>query len=207
MPTVIWGGAIATGVAAAALAIAASPARATTDRNDYDAQVNPICASANAEAEQAYEAFEQSFAQLKRKASKVHGKKREKISRRIDSLFFDVGDQQVAVYAAEVERLKQVSAAPGDESLVADWLATRQQVVDLSAESNRLQREEDRLFTRTFSGVKSFRKFIRLQKKLSVLDRQLNVLASQIEPLARRDIELGAKLGASYCVSSATGTL
>jgi ribosome-associated translation inhibitor RaiA len=207
MPRAIWGAFVA-GVTTAALAIAASPAHATSDRVDYDAQVNPICAAANSQAEQVYAAFEQRFAQLKRKESKVRGKKkREKIESRLSSLFFDAGDQNVAVYAAEVARLKQVSAAPGDESLVSDWLAARQEVVDLSAESNTLQREEDRLFTRTYAGAHSLRKFLRLQKRLSVLDRQLNVLEAQLDPLYTKDIELGAKLGASYCVSSATGAI
>jgi hypothetical protein len=123
----------------------------------------------------------------------------------LTSLFYDITDQQVAVYNGELGRLKQVPAAPGDEKLVSDWLAARQQVLDLTTQANALARVEDRLFTRAFEKVTSLRKFIRLQKKVSAIDRQLNVLQSQIDPLYRQDIELGAKLGAAYCVSEATG--
>jgi superfamily II RNA helicase len=204
-PRRTWG-ALAISIALVALALAAAPALATTDRPDYDAQVNPICASANAQSEQVDALFVQTFAQLKHRASKVHGKKRKKILNRLEGLFYDITDQQVAVYNAELGRLKQVSAAPGDEKLVSDWLTARQQVLDLTSQANAIARVSDRLFTRAFEKTRSLRQFIRLQKKVSALDRQVDVLYSQIEPLYRQDIELGAKLGAAYCVSEATGT-
>jgi hypothetical protein len=202
-PRKLWGaGALAI---AAAFMLGASSAWATTDRDDYDAQVNPICASANIQSEQLGQAIQQTYARLKRKASKVHGRKRDKLERRLDALFFDYSDQNVAVYLGEIARLRQVSPAPGDEALVSDWLSARQSTLDLTSQENALSRREDRLFTRTFEHTKSLRQFIKAQKRLSILDRQIAVLQSQLEPIYRQNVELGAKLGAAYCVSEATG--
>jgi hypothetical protein len=204
-PRAVWG-AIAIAVAIGTLAVAAAPARATTDRADYQAQVNPICASANSQAKALWEAFFQTSAALERKAKKLHGKKRARLERRIDGLFFRLDDEILAVYSAALAQLQLVPPAPGDEGLVTEWLATRQALQNLSAQSNALVQRIDRLFTRQFQDIRSYRAYLRLEKKLKRLERKANALQAQIIPLYEKDIELGAKLGATYCVSEATGT-
>lgn len=198
-------GLIASAVALAALALAAAPARATTDRADYDAQVNPICASANLQAKALWEVFFQSSATLERKANKVRGEKRARLQRRLDGLYFRLQDQILAITADALAQLKLVPPAPGDDGIVSEWLATRQALHDLSAQSNALERRILRLFTRQFERARSFRAFLRLDRKLKRLERQANALQAQLLPLYEKDIELGAKLGATYCVTEATG--
>ena len=203
MPGRVWG-AVATAFAATLL-FGASSAYATTDRDDYDAQVNPICASANAQSEQVAQSFQLLFDQLKHRASKLHGKKKDKLEDRLNGVYYDYLDANIAVYYGELAKLKQVSPAPGDDGLVSDWLTARGTALDLSSQDNALERRYDRLFTKSFSG--SLRQFLKFQRKLSILERQLNVLDAQLQPIYRRNIELGAKLGAAYCVSEATGAV
>jgi ribosome-associated translation inhibitor RaiA len=203
MPRFVWG-AIATGVAVAALAMAATPARATTDRVDYDAQVNPICASANAEAKQLYESAEQTFARLDRKADKARGKKRKKLEARSERLFEQLPDLSLAIYFRELDRLKGVPPATGDETLVSDWLTNRQTALDLTAQANRIGKRADRLFTKGFRGH-TLKAIQRWEKKFKKLQQQVNQIYQELEPLNERDIELGTQLGATYCVTFATG--
>jgi hypothetical protein len=200
----VWG-VIAAAVAVAALAISAPPAAATTDRADYVAQVNPICASAKSQARALWETFFRTTARLEKKAEKLRGKKRVRVQRRIDELFNRLDDQILTVYSGALAQLKLVSPAPGDEALVAEWLATRQALQDLSVKSNALFERIDRLFTRGFQGARSFRAYRRWERKLKRLEKRTNALQALIVPLYEKDLELGAKLGATYCVTEATG--
>jgi hypothetical protein len=201
-PRFVWGG-IATAVVTAAFAIGASPASATTDRADYAAQVNPICASTNAQIKQLIETFEQELRRLDRKANKARGKKRDKLEARIEQLFTQLPGESLAISYAELAQLRSVNAAPGDDGLVSTWLANRQKILDLSAQANRIQKRADRLINRTFK-VHSFRAFTRLTRRVNALQRKAYQVYEQIEPLADKDVELGTQLGATYCVTEAT---
>jgi hypothetical protein len=203
-PRAVWG-VIAIAVAMAALAISASSANATTNRADYAAQVNPICASANAQIKQLFETFDQELSRLDRKANKARGRKQEQLEARIEKLFTQLPGQSLAIAYAALAQLRSVSAAPGDEALVSTWLANRQTILDLSEQANRIQKRADRLFNRAFKG-RSFRAFTRLTRRVDALQRKAYRIYEQIEPLADKDVELGTQLGATYCVTEATGT-
>jgi hypothetical protein len=186
------------------LAATAMPASAASTRADYDAQVNPICASANAEAKQLYESAEQTFARLDRKADKARGKKRRKLEARSERLFEQLPGLSLAIYLRELESLKGVPATPGDETLVSDWLTNRQTVLDLTAQANRIGRRADRLFTKGFRGH-TLKAIQRWENKFRKLQQRVNQIYQQLEPLDDKDVELGTRLGATYCVTDATG--
>ena len=197
-------GVLAIAFALVAMAVGPAAAQAATDRADYAAQVNPICAAANAQSKAIYESAEQAVERLSRRAKKHRGKKNDRLFQQLSKVFFDAGDQSLAVARAALAQVRVVLPAPGDESIVSEWLATDQALLDMSAESNALSRRIDRLFTAEIT-FHSFRALERHERKLKRLEQQANTLYAQIEPLAERYTELGAKLGATYCVSDATG--
>jgi ribosome-associated translation inhibitor RaiA len=209
MPSFMWG-AIATGVAVAALAMAATPARATTDRADYDAQVNSICKVSNAQQEQFIDSLEQTLARLDRRAHKLRGKKRQKIRQREERLFEQAPSQSLAIVSAELAQLKAVLPAPGDEALVSEWLAKRDLEVQLYVQTIQIDAQIDKVYDIDLfaHNYKQLRKKIRRQdRQLKRLRRQENSLYEQLEATYKADLELGTQLGANYCVTGATGTV
>jgi hypothetical protein len=195
---------IAPATVAVALAITAAPVFATTDVADYAAQVNPICQSANAQQKQLYESFEQAINRLHDKPAR--GKKGAKIERRIDRLFTQLPIKSQAVLDAEFSQLKNVPPAPGDEGLVSDWLAIRQSELNLGRQLTALEIRIEKLFN--FEPKKlSIRAFNRQDRREKRLEQKANRLYKQLEPLGDTDLELGTRLGATYCVTGATGTV
>jgi hypothetical protein len=200
-----------------ALAIAAAPAYATTDRADYDAQVNPICASANARTKQLYDQFEALIKKLPNSGSGTTSitskgkskkqRKQSKLERQVERLYEQLPFQVHAIYDAELAQLKQVAPAPGDETVTSNWLANRQAIQDLDAQFDALEQRIEKLFARAFSRrrikVDTFAKVERKQKRL---EAQANVIYEQLEQAGNKDVELGTQLGATYCVTQATGT-
>jgi hypothetical protein len=200
-----------------ALAVAAAPAYATSDRADYDAQVNPICASANAQVKQLYDQLEALLDKLpdsgsgttvitdKGKSKKQ--RKRSKQEREANRLFNQLPFQIKAIYDAELAQLKQVAPAAGDESLVANWLGNRQAIQDLNAQFNALEQRIERLFTREFKRRRfNLKAFERSERKQKRLEAQATALYEQLEQAENKDVEFGTQLGATYCVTQATGT-
>jgi hypothetical protein len=198
-------GVTAFALTALALALFAGQASATTDRADYASQANAICKSGNAQQKQLIDTFEQTQRQLDARAKKVRGKKRRKIQKRAESLFDQLPGQSLAIFGNEVAQLTQVPAAPGDEGLVSDWISGRVSLVDLVRQSNAIELRIEHLYDNVvFRSPRGFRKLDRKEKRLQ---RQANSLYQQIRALSDRDLELGTELGATYCVTGATGTL
>ena len=205
-------GGIAIGGGLVVLAIAASPALATTDRVDYDAQVNPICASANTRAKQLYDEFEALAKRLPNSGSgsasstgPKRNKKESKLQRRVERLFSQLPFQVQAIYDTELAQLKQVASAPGDEPLVSTWLANRQTMQDLNKQFNVLEARIERLFNREFKR-RIIRSFEKLERKENRLQKKADAIYARLEPLRNGDVQLGTQLGATYCVTDATGT-
>jgi hypothetical protein len=209
MPRSMWG-AIAAGVAVTALAIVAAPASATTDRADYDAQVNSICKASNTQQEQFVDSLEQTLHRLDRRSHKLRGKKRRKIEQRIERLFEQAPSQSLAIVSAELAQLKAVSPAAGDETLVGEWLAKRDLEVQLYLQSIQIEAQIDKVFEKDFvahSYKQLLKKTRRQDRLLKRLQRQENSLYEQLEAANKADLELGTELGATYCVTGATGTV
>lgn len=192
-----------------ALAIAAAPAYATTDRADYDAQVNPICKSSNAQLEQLITSFQQTFKALDRRANKLRGKKQRKLERQQERLYEQIPFQFLGLESAELAQLKSVLPAPGDESLVRDWLASRELKLSLYQQSIPIEQRIETVYEKPIdaNSLKKFeRKLKRQDRQVKRLERQLDSLYDQSEAAGKVDLELGTQLGATYCVTQATGS-
>ncbi len=167
-----------------ALLAAAGPAFGAATRAEYANQVNPICAAANAETQRI---FEEAF-------RKDEGKRRSGFKH-----FNRAARESHAVHVAAFAQIKLISAAPGDESLVAAWIAADEQLLALSERSQRLSEKLDKLFFKKFTPFGGGRKAKRIERKL---DR----LIAEIEPLLELYISYGTQLGVTYCVTGASGT-
>jgi hypothetical protein len=207
MPRLIWG-AIATGVATAVLAIGASPAVATTDRVDYSDQANPICAASNKQVEQTYEAFEAALERLDNRPFK-NRKQARKRSRRAERLYEQLPFQFIVIYKAELEQLKTIAPPPGYEDTVARWLGTRGEIAALYEQYILIDQElEGPLVESGKSGKRPSRKAIkRALKRRTNLHRLEDQVEEKLLNDFEVDLELGAKMGAAYCVTGADGEI
>lgn len=201
-------GAIALAIAMIALAITAVPALATSSRAEYDDQVNPICQSANTQAEQLLQAFEQQLRGLEGK--QVRGKKARRLRKKIDRLYNQLPSQWLAIFQSEFEQLKAVPPAPGDEGLVSDWLGNRGRLLSLTAQLFEVERQLEKLYDGVHRAH-SLRAFKRLLKRQERQEKRLEALNEslyeQLESASKIDLELGTRVGATYCVTGATGSL
>ena len=210
-PRVIWG-AIAAGAAVATLAIAASPAAATTDRVDYSDQANPICISTTKQIEQLYESFEAQLERLdppRAKNRKQARRQARKRAHRFERLYEQLPNKVIALYKAELEQLKAVAPPPGYEDTVATWLANRGEIFSLYEQYLRIERELDGpLVDRGKDGKRPSRKAIkRAQKRYENLYEREERIEERIANDLEVNLELGTKLGAAYCVTGADGEI
>jgi hypothetical protein len=202
-PRGVWG-AIAIAVAAAGLALAATPARATTDRVDYSDQANPICASANKQMVQLYETFEAEIQRLDRAHPKSR-KKARRLYKRFERLYEQLPFQYIAIYHAELAQLKAIAAPPGYEDVVGRWLGTREEILALYVQYVQIDQE---LENSPGLGTHPSRKAIkRRQKRRANLHRLESQIEDKLLVDTEVDLELGAKLGAAYCVTGADGVI
>jgi hypothetical protein len=206
MPRRFWG-AIAAGAAMAALAITASPAAATTDRVDYSDQANPICASTNKQYDQVYENFEAALERLDQRAK--NRKQARKRVRQFERLYEQIPLQILALYKAELEQLKAISPPPGYEDTVGRWLGTRGEIATLYEQYLQIDQQlEGPLVEPGKHGKRPSRKAIkRAQKRRVNLHRQEDQIEEQLLNDSEVDLELGAKMGAAYCVTGADGEI
>jgi hypothetical protein len=198
------GGIAAVGGSLIAMAIAASPAVATTDRLDYADHANPVCASSNAQVERLYESTEAEIERLDDLRPNSR-KKSRRLRERSDQLYEQLPFQIVALYQAELDQLKSLAAPPGYDGTVASWLATRQQIATLYLQYLQIEQKQERLFD--FHKRPSRKTIRREQKRLSNLGRLSHQTEDQLVTDAKVDLELGSRLGAAYCVTGATGQL
>jgi hypothetical protein len=201
----MWRGGIAIGGSMIALAIAASPAFATTDRVDYSDKANPICASSNAQVEQLYESTEAEIDRLDSLRPKSR-KKARRLRDRSEQLYDGLPFQIVAVYQAELDQLKSIAPPPGYEGTVASWLANRQQIVTLYQQYLQIEQKRDGFFG-NFRKRPSRQTIKRRLKRLNNLERQSTQIEEQLLTDSKVDLELGSRMGAAYCVTGATGEL
>jgi hypothetical protein len=202
MPRCVWG-AIATGVAAAALAMTAAPAGATTDRVDYSDQANPICASANKQSKDLYEFTEAETDRLEN----LHTKNRKKALRalqRAEQLYDELPFKLLAIYQAELEQLKAIAPPPGYEETVARWLGVRGEIGALYQQYLVNEQQQHQLFE--IRPKKPSRKALkRRHKRHEALEKIAVQIIVQLVNDSEVDLELGSKMGAAYCVTGADG--
>jgi len=152
----------------------ASPAFATATRAEYALEVNIICQTSEAD-------FLQAGKKLA-KAAKSRKKGLAKLSRALDR----IND----VYEGVVAQVALVPAAPGDETLVASWVASLQELAALSDETLDLTKK---LARATKNPKLKLKPFFRLFGKLFEV-------SADIERAAGASDALGTVLGATSCV-------
>ena len=155
-------------MAAALLALTAVPASAAATRAEYAGQVNTICASVGDNVN---------------RALKKLGKKKDPKS------LFRVLERVNKVLRRMVNGVAQVPAAPGDEALVADWVASLRRVTRLT----------DRVTDLTRKLFRAFKKPPK-PKALIKLGFQLDQASSRLLEAADLSTTLGIELGATECV-------
>src|SRR4051794_7013577 len=204
------GGIAIVGGCLVALGLVAAPALATTDRLDYADQANPICKSSNTQVEQLITSFQQTFKALDRRANKLHGKKRRRVEQQQERLYEQIPFQFLGLESAELTQLKAIAPAPGDDSLVRDWLGSRELKLSLYQQTIPIEQRIEKVYETDIgaSSLKKFeRKLKRQQRQVKRLERQLDSLYDQYEAAGKVDLELGTQLGATYCVTQATGSI
>ena len=199
MPNFMWG-AFATGVVAAALALTAAPAAATTDRVDYSDQANPICAAANKQTVDLYESIEAETERLEGLRPK-NRKQARRIRKRAERLYDQFPFQSLAIYRAELAQLKGIAAPPGYEDTVARWLGAREQIAALYEQYLQIDSALDSIDVPGKSR-KAVKRALKRERNLERLEDQID---DQLIAAFDVDLELGSKLGAAYCVTGATG--
>jgi hypothetical protein len=201
-------------VAAVALGLTAPGAAATSDRAEYLAQVNPICATANQEIDRLTGEVMRKLKRAEKKQKDQGGGsvvvfpsaegKKQKLPPfdKISQLFNWYTRQVLAVEDSELASLRAVAPAPGDETLVADWLNARGLQIALYRQILPIEKQIEKLF---FASPRSPGKYERIERRLKKLERRSNQIYAQLLAAYENDIELGAQLGASYCVTQASG--
>jgi hypothetical protein len=181
--------ALLTGIAA----VTAAPASAATTRAEYAAQANAICAAS-------LPLYEEEGRDLARDAKKAFGKKAfgkkptKAASRAVKNLFRKLirGLRAVNEIARnENLQLSTLVAAPGDESLVAAWLAARTEIMRLSDESTDQLRDLLRLLTGRFKLKDIF--------GLLALAEAGERTAKQLQARVEEANLYGGQLGATTC--------
>jgi hypothetical protein len=179
-----------------ALTAAAPPAYATTSRDDYGVAVSAICSAANPQLEQLGAAFDQTKSGLLR--HKVSDRKFSKLNRRVERLEIRMRVQYSAIFHSELDQLRQVAPAPGDEALVADWIATRESLLGIWDQNTGITKRILRLNQLSAKGRISLRALIRASNQIN---KQAMRLFDQYITLGGKDYDLGTQLGATPCVS------
>jgi hypothetical protein len=178
------------------IAAGAPPANGASTRAEYGQQADSICATANPQLDQLAAAFDQARRRLL--GHKVSDRKFAKLNRRIERLEIQMRVQFSAIFHSELDQLRQVAPAPGDEALVADWIATRESLLGIWDQNTEIIKRILRLNQLSAKGRISLRAFIRAGNRIS---KQATRLLNQYLTLGGKDYDLGTQLGATPCVS------
>lgn len=108
----------------AALAFA-STANAAATRAEYAAQANAVCEGAQAEGEKIVDKYFEITVNDPDSQKKINAKKFMRLWRNLYRDLMDLDQRAITGLAA-------ITAAPGDEMLVADWIASMQRAHDLT---------------------------------------------------------------------------
>jgi Skp family chaperone for outer membrane proteins len=181
------------------MAVFSATALATTDRAGYAAQVNPICAAANAQDQRLSDASEREFSRIHQELKKAGERRREKLLARDRKLSAALPDQHLRIRYSELARLRDVAAAPGDEGLVSGWLAARKAVLDLSTQVNRLDRQVDRLHKRFLTT--DLQLLNELDRKIRQIDQRVDKINNKLISAEDTELDLGTQLDATDCVN------
>lgn len=163
-----------------ALLVVPSTTHATTDRADYAAQVNSVCAAH-------FKQFEDTYVQITstvrnfRRALKV------------------VVRHQLVIYADELAQLSVIAPAAGDEVLVSTWIADRRAANTLFARSVSLEDQRAEVDRRYLKRDRRSKKLDRLQTRLERQSDRVSIKWRQAED---RVSTVARAIGAPACARS-----
>jgi hypothetical protein len=185
----------------AVIAAGAAPTHAASTRAEYGRQTDSICSSANPQLDQLGGAFDQVRSRLL--VHKVSDRKFSKLNRRIQRLEIQMRLQYSAIFHSELDQLRQVTPAPGDEAMVADWIGTRESLLGIWDQNTEITKRILRLNRRSAKGWISLRALLRAVDRIN---KQATRLLNQYLALGGKDYDLGTELGAPSCVTYGTGS-
>jgi hypothetical protein len=151
-------GAVAMATALVAIATTASPAEAATTRAEYVSQVDQACGAYGPQFKKNGNAIVRlgiKSLKLLNRVSNADGSARKEILRKMSRLQKRITRAAQAfngIFAAMVDGIAAVPAAPGDEAAVAQWVEGMRQYVDLSARGNRASNQGKLLKSLSFLG-------------------------------------------------------
>jgi len=186
-------------VALAAAVVFSPTALPTTDRAGYAAQVNPICAAANAQDQRLSDAASRELKRIHQQAKRAGERRRQKLLGRDRKLSAALPDQHLQIRYRELDRLQAVAAAPGDEGLVSGWLGARRAVLDLSSDENDLDRRIDRLHKRFLT--RNLELLDELDRKIRRIDQKIAKINDKLITAEGTELDLGTQLGATDCAN------
>jgi hypothetical protein len=166
-------------VCAGALATLASEASANATRAEYAAEVNPICQAGNDRAQKAGKAFIKN-------APKGDGPKALKaFFRGILRLF----NRVIGIERTTLRQIAPIAPAPGDEAVVAAFLANRGDALRTFEDFLRVSRRATAFFPKKDSQREARRR----------TGRKLKRLSNEFERLKRIDNGFRTQLGLTSC--------
>jgi hypothetical protein len=161
-------------------------ASATGTRADYAAQVNPICAAADSQSAQLIEEFNN------RKLKREKGKGSLKKFWLAIARGFTLNDHRLeGIEKAALSQIAQIPPAPGDEALVAQWVANLQRLVTAASQLNAVSERYWRLLAISDPRVQ--------RMKLKHWRRAQRLLVAETKPLNDTNVEIGTQLGITSC--------
>jgi hypothetical protein len=177
-------------LAASAATISVAPAFGAATRTEYAAQANAICAVAFPQYEAVARDVVADSRRLEgKKAAKIKPKKGKKLMRAMIRGYQTLTD----IARNENLQLATLVAAPGDESLVAAWLAARNEVVRLSDVSI----DQFRELVRLVSGKPKLKDIL----KLFGLFAEMEATSKQLTVKIKEAGVYGGQLGTTTCGS------
>jgi hypothetical protein len=154
--------------------LTAARASATTDRADYAAQVNSICAGTNARVEPL-----------------------------VDSRARNATKRSLKILRGELGALGRVVPAPGDEALVSSWLAARRSIQDLVERDVALTRSLQRLEKKFFNGRQHpTRRLKGLFRRTGRMGHTINRIEGKVSRAADTEASLALTLDTLDCIGS-----
>jgi hypothetical protein len=204
-------GLLLTLICAMALSAAAEPAGAAATRAEYAAEVNAICVAANQDLKERLGNISGRPSGNKADEDLSKGERRRQLNR-LGRSFTRLLLRVTRAGGRTITAVAAVTAAPGDEALVSQWVASLQRAQRLSKRSNRVTVRflkslieffltlEDVLVTGDGSPAQKptkadRRKAHRFVRIANALDRQTSKLLDEISLSS----ELALQLGATRC--------
>jgi hypothetical protein len=151
----IRSGLIPPALIAIGVAITATTAYAAATRAEYVAQTDPICRAALAKEQALARSLDRRVRQLEKRGVDTGAS-----SKQVVRIFVRYFDQLAEIQRNENLQISMVTPAPGDESIVAQWLQKRQEASDLFQRGVQVFAHGKERFSKKLVGMAAKRGFL-----------------------------------------------